>query len=170
MLALALAWLFGLQPWLDIDPSWSALGLSLLATLPLAAGLLALPAGRWRWADELTRLVRRFVTLLFRRARPGAVVLVSALAGIGEELLFRGVVQAGLVAWWTPATGIIVASLLFGFAHALTLSYLLLATLMGLYLGLLYHWTGNLLVPIIVHAIYDWVAIHYYLRRPRANP
>ncbi|WP_376693388.1 CPBP family intramembrane glutamic endopeptidase [Wenzhouxiangella sp. EGI_FJ10409] len=135
------------------------------ATLPLAASLLALPAERWRWAEELTRLVRRFVAVLFRRTRPGAVVLVSALAGIGEELLFRGVIQAGLVAWLTPASGIVIASLLFGLAHAVSFSYLLLATLMGLYLGLLYHWTGNLLVPILVHALYDWVAIRYYLRR-----
>jgi len=162
--------MFGLQPWLDIELSWSALGLSLLATLPLAVSLLALPAGRWRWADELTSLVRRFVVVLFRHSRPGAVVLVSGLAGIGEELLFRGVVQAGLVEWWTPATGIIVASLLFGFAHAVSISYLILASLMGLYLGLLYHWTGNLMVPIIVHALYDWVAIRYYLRHPGANP
>lgn len=109
--------------------------------------------------------MRRFVAVLFRRTRPGAVVLVSALAGIGEELLFRGVIQAGLVAWLTPASGIVIASLLFGLAHAVSFSYLVLATLMGLYLGLLYHWTGNLLVPILVHALYDWVAIRYYLHR-----
>ena len=92
-------------------------------------------------------------------------MLVSALAGIGEELLFRGVLQAGLSEAWSPMAGIVVASLLFGAAHAVSLSYLVLATLMGLYLGLLYHLTGNLLLPIIVHALYDWIAIHFYLRR-----
>lgn len=110
--------------------------------------------------------MRRFLGVLFEHARPGAVVLVSLLAGVGEELLFRGVVQAGLVSPLTPFGAILIASVLFGAAHAVSLSYWVLATLMGIYLGLLYHWTGNLLVPIVVHALYDWVAIHFYLRRP----
>lgn len=164
VVVIALAFLFGLRPWLELRFSWSALGLSVLATLPLAAGLLMLPSGRWRWMDELTALVRRFVRLLFRNARPGAVVAVSVLAGISEEFLFRGVVQGGLSELWTPALGLISASLLFGAAHALTPGYLVLATIMGLYLGLLYYLSGNLLVPIIVHALYDWIAIRYYLR------
>lgn len=164
VLGVGLAWLFDLRPFQHIEASWSALGLGLAATLPLA-GLLALPQGRWRWADELTGLIRRFLKILFRNAFPGAVVLVSLLAGIGEELLFRGVIQDGLVAWWTPATGIVAASLLFGAAHAVSVPYLVLATLMGLYLGLLYHFSGNLLLPMVVHALYDWIAIHFYLRR-----
>lgn len=145
--------------------SWSALALALAATIPLAVSLVALPTGRWRWLDELTNLVRRFLRLLFREAPAGAILLVATLAGVGEELLFRGVVQAGLVEAWTPAGGIVVASLLFGAAHAVSLAYWILASLMGLYLGLLYHWTGNLFVPVIVHALYDWIAIHHYLRR-----
>lgn len=165
VIAVALALLFGLRPWQELDASASALLIAAIATLPLAVGLLALPSGRWRWADELTGVVRRFLRVLFRNARPGAVVLVSLLAGLGEELLFRGVIQAGLADLWSPLAALILASLLFGLAHAISLSYLLLASMMGLYLGLLYHWTGNLLVPIIVHALYDWIAIHFYLRR-----
>ncbi|MEE4304558.1 MAG: CPBP family intramembrane glutamic endopeptidase [Wenzhouxiangella sp.] len=165
LLALALAWLFGLRPWARIEISWSSLALGLAGTVPLAAALLAVPAGRWRWLDELTGLVRGFLELLFRNAPPGAVLLVSVLAGVGEELLFRGVVQDGLAASSSPTVGILVASLLFGAAHAVSLPYLAVATVMGLYLGVLYHWSGNLLVPILVHALYDWIAIRYYLRR-----
>jgi membrane protease YdiL (CAAX protease family) len=163
--AVGLAWLFGLRPWQDFEFSWTALAIGVAATMPIAASLLALPSGRWRWADELTGLVRRFLQLLFRNAWPGAVVAVAALAGIGEELLFRGVVQAGLIELSSPAIGLVVASILFGAAHAVSMAYWALATLMGLYLGLLYHWTGNLLVPILVHALYDWIAIHFYLGR-----
>lgn len=165
VLAVGLAFVFGLRPWRDIEASWAGAAISLAATLPLAAGLVALSRARWQWADDLTRLVRHFLGVVFRNARPGAVVVVSALAGIGEELLFRGIVQAGLAGLSSPAIAIAVASLLFGVAHAVSFSYLVLATLMGLYLGLLYHWTGNLLVPMIVHALYDWFAIRFYLRR-----
>jgi len=143
--------------------------LALGATLPLAASLLALPSGRWQWADELTALVRRFLRVLFRNAFPGAAIVVSLLAGVGEELLFRGVIQAGLGEIWSPAAGVLIASLLYGAAHAVSPSYLVLATLMGLYLGALFHFSGNLLVPMIVHALYDWIAIRYYLRRPETD-
>ena len=35
---------------------------------------------------------------------------------------------------------------------------------MGFYLGWLYQATGNLLVPIMVHFLYDWVVLEWYLR------
>jgi len=165
-LGVALAVLLGLAPWQDIRVSGAAFALALLGTLPPAALLLLAPQGRWRWADELTDLVRRFVRLLFRDAPPGTLVLVAVLAGIGEELLFRGVVQNGLAQAWHPGPALVLASLLFGLAHAISLAYLLAASLIGFYLGLFYHLTGNLLVPILIHALYDWIAFHFYLRRP----
>ena len=53
------------------------------------------------------------------------------------------------------------ASLLFGIAHAITPAYLVLAALIGEYLGGLWLWTGNLLAPIIAHAGYDFIALWY---------
>ena len=55
----------------------------------------------------------------------------------------------------------IVLSLLFGLAHALTRTYAVLATLVGFYLGFLFWLTGNLLAPILAHAVYDFVALVY---------
>lgn len=164
-LAVVLGLVFGQHHWQDIHWSGEALLTAIAATLPLAASLLWLPFGDWRWAKELTSLVQRFLTVLFRNARPGAVVLISLLAGLGEEMLFRGVAQAGLGELFTPAIGLVAAAVLFGAAHAVSPAYFVIASLMGLYLGALYLWTGNLLVPIAVHALYDWIAIRFYLRR-----
>ena len=44
----------------------------------------------------------------------------------------------------------------------------LLAGVVGLYLGGLYLLTGNLLVPIVVHALYDIVALGYLRKAERA--
>jgi uncharacterized protein len=46
----------------------------------------------------------------------------------------------------------------------LTWGYLWLATLIGAYLGGLYCWSGNLLVPIVAHAVYDFAALVIFLR------
>jgi uncharacterized protein len=52
--------------------------------------------------------------------------------------------------------------------HWITRTYALLAALVGLYLGGLWLWTGNLLVPIVAHALYDFVALIWILRRRAA--
>lgn len=170
-LALGLIWLFGLQPWRHTEWSLQTLLWSLVATVPLAAMLVALPfyAAQWRWARDITHLIEEFLLPLFHRAPAGSVVLVAILAGVGEELLFRGVIQYGLAGPMGPMPALIIASLLFGLAHAVSVAYFIIASLIGLYLGWIYLQTGNLLIPIIVHALYDWIAIRYYLRRGRGR-
>lgn len=144
---------------------------SLAATAPLLALLLLLPRVRhWRWVEDTLGFVEQVLVPLFRGAPFGAVALVSILAGVGEELLFRGVLQDGLALKFGIAPALVTASLIFGLAHFITPAYFLIATAMGAYLGLIYHFTDNLLIPVIVHALYDWIAIHYYLRRARAAP
>lgn len=160
-----LAFVFGLRPWHDIEVSPRVLAWSVFATAPLILLLALLGTDRWSWLREITRLIEQLIVPLFAHAPAGSVLLVSILAGVGEELLFRGVIQAGLEGPLGPLAALVVASVLFGMAHAITPAYFVLATFMGAYLGLLYHYTGNLFVVVVVHALYDWIAIRYYLWR-----
>jgi uncharacterized protein len=50
-------------------------------------------------------------------------------------------------------------------AHWLTMSYAVFATLIGVYLGILFLVTENLLAPIVTHALYDVVALSVLVRR-----
>lgn len=170
LLALVLALLFGLQPWLQFDLAFSQWLIGLVATLPMVLGLVALGLVRAKWVEELQRFMREVVVPMFAGARWWMLMLVALAAGIGEELLFRGVIQAGLGHWIGPGFGLVAASLLFGLVHAMSRAYFLLATLAGLYLGLLYLWTGNLLVVILVHFLYDWIALHIYVGRHHNSP
>lgn len=78
------------------------------------------------------------------------ILLLSAAAGVGEEVLFRGTLQNVL-----GPHGLWLQGVFFGALHALTPSYFVLATLMGWYFGWLHLAAGNLLVPILAHASYD---------------
>lgn len=167
VIALALALIFGLAPWLTIDFSANALGLSVAATIPMVVAVLALMRLRFEWVQALRHIVEDHLLPLFRDAGPSAVFAVALAAGIGEELLFRGVIQGGLAGLIGPMAALGVASLLFGLAHALTPAYFIITCLMGLYLGWLYQLTGNLLVPILVHFLYDWIMLAWYLRGKR---
>ena len=164
-IAWLLGWLFG-QPLVEqIRPEWSALGWGLAATAPLAAGLwlaTRLPLGP---LESLYTVVQRLIVPLFGGCTILDFALISLVAGVGEEMLFRGVIQQGLAqwsgSWWV---GLMVASLLFGLVHMVTPTYAVLATLVGLYLGGLWIATDNLLAPIVTHAAYDLFALVYLVR------
>lgn len=164
-LALVLAWLTGLRPWATLEPTAAALAAGVLATAVLIAGLALAAVVRPAWFRETEALVRPLIEAVFRNRGPAAVIVVSALAGVGEELLFRGVLQAGLAGLTGPWPAVALAGLAFGLAHSLSRAYFILATAMGLYLGALYHLSGSLFVPVAVHALYDALAIAYMLCR-----
>jgi len=165
-IALALAWGFGLTPWRDLAPTAATVPGAIAATAVL---LVALAPAAWRrppWFRAIEQLVRPLIETLFRGSGVAAVLAVSALAGLGEELLMRGVVQAGLAGPLGPFAAIAVASLVFGALHYLSHVYFVLAMVMGLYLGVLYYMSGDLLLVALVHALYDAVAIGYLLYSP----
>ena len=160
-LALLLALLLGQTPWSEFRWPLGTLLLSLAATMPLVGGLALFAALGPRWFRELDALVRPAVEALFGGRGHFAVVVAALLAGFGEELLFRGVLQAWLSGLIGPWFGVALAAIVFGLLHAVSRAYFVVATAMGLYLGALYAFTDNLTVVSLVHALYDWVAIEY---------
>jgi hypothetical protein len=164
VLAWAAARWLGLSPLEQLHPTPAALGLGAVAAVPLLLGL------RWTLttgANPLRRLVALVVEQLGPLLAPRSPVelaLLAALAGLAEEVLFRGVVQAGLARVLPEGAALLAASAAFGLAHFITPTYALLAGLAGLYLGGLFLLQGSLLAPIVAHAIYDAVALNYVAR------
>ena len=99
--------------------------------------------------------------------RPMALLSISILAGFGEEILFRGVIQHALTGVTGWAMALVVTSLLFGVAHIVTVSYFWYASVFGAAAGGLLLITGNLLAPIVTHVIYDFLALVYLVRRSK---
>jgi membrane protease YdiL (CAAX protease family) len=141
-------------------------GLGVAVTLPLAAVFLAIV---W-WPVGPLRSVHRFsVEVLCPLLAPCTVVDlvgIACLAGLGEEMLFRGVLQGSLEEHFGFGPALVSASILFGVLHAVTPAYAVLAALLGAYLGWAWHATGNLLVVVLAHALYDLMALLYLLRGP----
>ena len=104
---------------------------------------------------------------MFARASVLALLIIALLAGLGEELLFRGVIQPVLLELSGTAIALIVTSLIFGLLHLITPTYAFLAAAFGLYLGSLMLITGDILVPIVAHAVYDVVALGFLRERGR---
>jgi membrane protease YdiL (CAAX protease family) len=95
-----------------------------------------------------------------------ALILVTCVgAPLIEELFFRGLVQARLVARYGTVVGIAAASLLFGAAHlmawqgAWTFAYAWAVTGGGLVLGTIFHLTRRIGPAIAAHAFFNLQAM-----------
>lgn len=169
ILAIVLGWLLAV-PLRELFPRTTAeiapaVVRGLAATLPLLLAFWWLVHARWPAARRLRKQAHQLVAELFQCASPAQLALVAALAGLGEELLFRGVLQAVVGRWTTDLGGLVVASLVFGLFHALSPLYFLLATLVGAYFGWLVLAYHDLTAAIIAHALYDFIALVYLSRR-----
>jgi membrane protease YdiL (CAAX protease family) len=166
VLALVLGWLLGQPPlrtfaWDCRDALWGLAG-----TLPMAALFVLM----LRWPVGPLRRIQHFSEEVLRPLLAPCTVLdllgISVLAGLGEEMLFRGVLQGAFAHRAGPWFGLALASILFGLMHFITPTYAVLAAAMGAYLGLAWQWTGNLLPPVLMHALYDFLVLLYLLRGP----
>jgi membrane protease YdiL (CAAX protease family) len=87
------------------------------------------------------------------------LVFVAGLAAVGEELLFRGILQRILIRWFrSPWAGIIVTAILFSAMHVQFYGFLPRLVL-GILLGALYWYSGSLWTAIIAHFAYDALLI-----------
>ncbi len=87
------------------------------------------------------------------------LLLIAFLPGIGEELIFRGILQKQLSGVFkSPVAGIWIAAFIFSAIH-LQFEGFLPRIVLGATLGYLYYWTGNLWVPMIAHAFNNGIQI-----------
>ncbi len=171
VLAITIGWPLGLNPLDLVTADWWALLWGCLAAFPML-GALALSDRLPFWPfNDVADVVERLIRPLFARTSIAELAVISALAGIGEELMFRGLIQEGLARWIGGPVGVwialVVASVLFGLLHPMNWAYVLLAAIMGFLFGGLWIATGNLLVPIVTHALYDFLALIWLVRMQR---
>jgi len=134
-----------------------------VAALPLALAVIMLSFVPLKSIRDLQHLAQRQLMPMFRGFSWIQLILTAIAAGICEELLFRGWLQCWLsgpidpTAPWQPRVvlAVVLAGVLFGICHSLTPMYFVLATLAGIYFGVLLVETTNLLIPIAAHAVYD---------------
>jgi membrane protease YdiL (CAAX protease family) len=166
VVGLAIGWLMSPPAW---DLAWwsvKAVLLGALWTLPLLAALVFLRQLRTGAVGRFNRTIDELLVPLFSELALWQFALISLLAGVGEELLFRGILQRLLSGPLGEIWAIVLTSVVFGVAHLVTPLYGVLAGLVSVYLGWLLVRYDNLAVPMVTHAVYDFVALAY-LARPR---
>lgn len=164
LLAFVLGWLFSVNPTEELRWSLHDFGYGLLAVIPLILLLAAAWLSRSDGLVQIRHFLRDLLGPLLVRCRWIDIVFLALLAGICEEVLFRGF----LYQWirpWNFTLAVVITNLIFAMAHAITPLYALLAGFAGLYLTALMSVDGtpNLLVPLTTHAVYDFIAFRVIL-------
>ncbi|SNC75970.1 hypothetical protein SAMN04487881_3182 [Marinobacter sp. es.048] len=166
VLGLVAILLFGV-PVLLVGPGlWPSMLLGALGAILTYAALLLLTRVPGLFPENLERQMQGLYDFASSYS-PAVLILLSLLAGVGEELLFRGAIQGWLMAKTDPVTAVLAASVLFGLVHYVSFTYFLVATGLGLILGAVYVLSESLVLVMVWHALYDMIALYCLLRFPR---
>jgi membrane protease YdiL (CAAX protease family) len=143
-------------PWLSLSPATSHVYSTLIG---LAFGGLVVISTRtfvtrFAWARNLHRELRPVA----RELSGTGIAAVALSSALGEELLFRGLLQPWLGLW--------LQALAFGIVHSQLRgpskwAWVAWATIMGLSFGAIYALSGSLLGPIAAHALINWLNLAY---------
>jgi len=117
------------------------------------------------WAVQQETLINQTIISLLQIEQPYELVLnlfvIGVLPAIGEELLFRGILQNKLARLWQqPQLAVWVSAFIFSAIHFQFQGFVP-RMLLGAALGYLLVWTRNLSVPIIAHFVFNASQVVY---------
>jgi membrane protease YdiL (CAAX protease family) len=176
VIAFAVGWFVHVNPVQQLYFDWWSVLVGVLATLPMLILFAVL-----YWTDlppfrRIRELLSEMLSPLLAQCRWFDIVLLAFMAGLCEELLFRGTLQIWASAHWGLPSAIVVVSIVFGLVHFVTPTYFILATAVAAYLSgtMFLVDRPNLLIPITTHALYDYVGflilIAEYRKSQRQSP
>jgi hypothetical protein len=102
---------------------------------------------------------------IFRNRHILHILLIAAIVAFSEELLFRGIIQTKV--------GLVLASIIFAIIHYRYLFNWFLfvnIVLLSFLIGLIYEWTDNLAVTIVMHFVIDFLlGVYIKFKRSTVN-
>lgn len=91
-----------------------------------------------------------------------ALFVIAIVAAVGEEILFRGIIQRIFMRTWTnPHLAIWIAAIIFSTIHFQFYGFLP-RVLLGALFGYIYYWTGNISFAILAHFVNNAFTVSLY--------
>ena len=109
--------------------------------------------------EKAARLTEKFLMINSPLDFILTMIIIAVLPAIGEELLFRGVIQRIFIQWSRNVhVGIWTSAILFSALHMQFLGFVP-RMMLGVMLGYLFYWSGSLWLPMFVHFLNNGAAV-----------
>lgn len=148
----SIALIFLSQPLINLLAEWNS-------TLSLPESLSGIESWMKESEEQATALTGLFMKDTLWSSMVFNLLMMAVIPALGEELVFRGVLQRLLIKWFRPAwISILFTAIIFSAFHMQFYGFLP-RLILGLILGYAFYATGRLWVPIVIHFINNGMVV-----------
>ena len=173
MPSMVAAWLLYQKNWtrfLKINTAPLLVGLLLtfwlvIAAMPMVQLMIwwnqkiPLPSWATGMEDQMEGILRVFLTMESPWELAFTFLVMAILPAVGEEFLFRGLIQQTVERWLKSAHAAVwIAAFIFSFFH-FQFEGFLARMFLGLLLGYLLVWTRNMWIPVFAHLVFNGMQV-----------
>ena len=149
------AMIFAIMPLNSILAEWNA-------GLTLPESLSALEQMIKDMQESASAMIEKFVSVDTIGGLMLNLFMIAGLAALGEELLFRSIIQTSLIKICKNAhVGILIASAIFSFIH-LEFYGFIPRLILGMLLGYMFYFSGSIWVPMLMHFLNNGTVVLIY--------
>jgi membrane protease YdiL (CAAX protease family) len=149
------AMIFAIMPLNSILAEWNA-------GLKLPESLSALEQMIKDMQESASAMIEKFVSVDTIGGLMLNLFMIAGLAALGEELLFRSIIQTSLIKICKNAhAGILIASAIFSFIH-LEFYGFVPRLILGMLLGYMFYFSGSIWVPMLMHFLNNGTVVLIY--------
>ena len=154
-LLIGTAMIFAIMPLNSILAEWNA-------GLKLPESLSALEQMIKDMQESASAMIEKFVSVDTIGGLMLNLFMIAGLAALGEELLFRSIIQTSLIKICKNAhVGILIASAIFSFIH-LEFYGFVPRLILGMLLGYMFYFSGSIWVPMLMHFLNNGTVVLIY--------
>ena len=152
---IGIAMIFAIMPFNSILAEWNA-------NLTLPDSMSKIESLMKQMQDAATEMIEKFVSVDTIGGLVLNLFMIAGLAALGEELLFRSIIQTSLIKICKNAhIGILIASVIFSFIHFEFYGFVP-RLILGMLLGYMFYFSGSIWIPMLMHFLNNGIVVLIY--------
>lgn len=152
---IGIAMIFVIMPFNSILAEWNA-------NLTLPESMSKIESLMKQMQDAATEMIEKFVSVDTIGGLILNLFMIAGLAALGEELLFRSIIQTSLIKICKNAhIGILIASVIFSFIHFEFYGFFP-RLILGMLLGYMFYFSGSIWIPMLMHFLNNSTVVLIY--------
>ena len=152
---IGIAMIFAIMPFNSVIAEWNA-------NLTLPESMSKIESLMKQMQEAATEIIEKFVSVDTIGGLILNLFMIAGLAALGEELLFRSIIQTSLIKICKNAhIGILIASAIFSFIHFEFYGFFP-RLILGMLLGYMFYFSGSIWIPMLMHFLNNGTVVFIY--------